>query len=130
MERPARRLPDRRDGALHRRDVVLDSAERTLTVTDQLEGSSTPSVRIAFHLGPQVQRRLDGDTARLEWPGGSGAVELPAQLTWRAHRGETEPVLGWYSGRVRPEGAGHHAGRQPARPSRQAPLVSAFHLRG
>jgi hypothetical protein len=24
-------------------------------------------------------------------------LDLPAQLSWRAHRGETDPPLGWYS---------------------------------
>jgi hypothetical protein len=56
-------------------------------------------VRIAFHLGPDVRAELDGRTARLAWPGGTGTVDLPAQLSWRAHRGETDPVLGWYSAR-------------------------------
>jgi hypothetical protein len=35
------------------------------------------------------------------WPGRGGlataVLDLPADLTWSAHRGETEPPLGWYS---------------------------------
>jgi hypothetical protein len=84
---------------LHRRGVVLDRAERTLTVTDWLEGSAGHDVRIAFHLGPEVRAVLDGAAARLAWPAGSATVELPAGLAWSAHRGQTEPPLGWYSPR-------------------------------
>lgn len=84
---------------LHRRGVVLDRAERTLTVTDRLVGSAAHNVRIAFHLGPEVRVVLDGTTARLDWPAGSGTVELPPGLAWSTHRGQTEPALGWYSPR-------------------------------
>jgi hypothetical protein len=26
-------------------------------------------------------------------------MSLPAELSWSAHRGETDPILGWYSPR-------------------------------
>jgi hypothetical protein len=44
-----------------------------------------------------VAATLDGHTASLRWPDGSGVLELPAALTWTAHRGEEHPPLGWYS---------------------------------
>ena len=41
--------------------------------------------------------------AELGWPGDDGGctavLQLPDQLDWTAHRGETDPVLGWYSPR-------------------------------
>ena len=41
--------------------------------------------------------------AELRWQGPSGPrraeLELPRELTWSAHRGETDPPLGWYSPR-------------------------------
>jgi hypothetical protein len=45
-----------------------------------------------------------GDVAELTWTGRDGEVLrgrllLPAELDWSAHRGETDPVLGWYSPR-------------------------------
>ena len=27
----------------------------------------------------------------------SAVLDLPGQLSWRAHRGESDPPLGWYS---------------------------------
>jgi hypothetical protein len=29
---------------------------------------------------------------------GKARLELPQALTWSVHRGETDPILGWYSG--------------------------------
>jgi hypothetical protein len=59
-------------------------------------------VRLAWHLGPDVDVVLDGTVAELSWSAGRGRLRtarlhLPEQLAWTAHRGETTPVLGWYS---------------------------------
>ena len=60
-----------------------------------------PRVRLAFHLGPDVHAELDGACALLSWPGapapGAARLELPQRLRWSLHRGETDPILGWYS---------------------------------
>ena len=83
----------------------LDGATRTLEITDEIEGGSH-DVRLAFHLGPEVQAELvpDGSgsaAAILQWPGrngeGAARLELPAGLRWSLHRGETDPILGWYA---------------------------------
>jgi hypothetical protein len=83
-----------------RRSVLLDRASRILDIVDQIEGGSH-GVRLAFHLGPEVQAELDGCRAFLTWPSastpGSAQVELPPGLRWSLHRGETDPILGWYS---------------------------------
>ena len=47
---------------------------------------------------------LTGARAVLAWDGSNGerqgaGLELPAALSWSEHRGETDPVLGWYSPR-------------------------------
>jgi hypothetical protein len=91
LDRPAR----------HRRTVQLDRAARSLDIVDQIDGSGH-DVRLAFHLGPDVQAELDGNQAVLRWPGattaGAAQLKLPGQLRWTLHRGETDPILGWYSG--------------------------------
>ncbi|MYW94025.1 heparinase [Amycolatopsis rubida] len=79
--------------ALHRRSVELSG--RTLTVVDEVTGGG--SAKLAFHLGPLLDAELDGNTARLTWPGRTATMELPPQLAWTAHRGEANPPLGWYS---------------------------------
>jgi hypothetical protein len=79
----------------HRRTAVLDDG--VLQVEDRLD--ATADVRIAWHLGPDVNAALDGNTGRLQWPTGSAVVELPAGLSWSAHRGGDDPLLGWYSPR-------------------------------
>jgi len=86
--------------ALHRRSVLLDRASRSIDIIDEMEGGSH-DVRLAFHLGPEVQVELDGSCARLNWPAatapGTARLELPPRLQWSLHRGGSNPVLGWYS---------------------------------
>jgi hypothetical protein len=86
--------------ARHRRAVRLDRAGRSLAIFDEIDAGGH-DLRLAFHLGPDVEAELDGATAVLSWPGegtaGSARLELPAQLRWSLHRGETGPILGWYS---------------------------------
>jgi len=85
---------------LHRRSVMLDRASRSIDIIDEIEGGSH-DVRLAFHLGPEVQVELDESCAALHWPAastpGGARLELPPGLRWSLHRGETNPILGWYS---------------------------------
>jgi len=92
----------RLDPALcHERRVTLDPAASTLTVVDNVTGATRRSLRLAFHVGPDVVVDLSDGTAALRWTGQSGQrsaqMHLPDALQWSLHRGETEPPLGWYS---------------------------------
>ena len=86
--------------AVHRRSVRLDRAARVVEITDEISGGAH-DVRVAFHLGPAVAASLTGAVATLAWPdaatSGTAELTLPAGLEWSLHRGETEPILGWYS---------------------------------
>lgn len=86
---------------VHRRSVELDSANRTVTVVDEVTGPQWHPCRLAWHLGPRIHPDLAGNTAHLHWTGESpehtARLELPAELSWTAHCGETNPPLGWYS---------------------------------
>jgi hypothetical protein len=83
----------------HRRTVRLDREARSLTIIDAIGGGH--DVRLAFHFGPEVEAELDGNTVLLRWPGddtpSEARMQLPSQLSWSLHRGETDPILGWYS---------------------------------
>ncbi|HVV14393.1 alginate lyase family protein [Amycolatopsis sp.] len=81
--------------AIHRRWVQL--ADKELQISDEIISNRRHRGRLAFHFGPAVEVDLDGTAAKLTWHGGSAVVELPSELTWTLHRGETEPPLGWYS---------------------------------
>lgn len=98
----------------HQRTVALDPRTSRVMITDRLTGAPGRAVaaghplRLAFHLGPDVAVRLSGAVARLTWPDGAGPdgegvaralLRLPDDLAWTAHRGEDDPVLGWYSPR-------------------------------
>ncbi len=87
----------RRHPTIHRRTVEFDHAERELRILDEVRAGGR-ECRLAFHLGPRVEMELSANVAQLNWGGGEGAVlELPRTLSWSAHRGETNPPLGWYS---------------------------------
>ena len=86
--------------ALHRRSVLLDRASRSIDIVDEIEGGSH-DVRLAFHLGPEVQAELDESLrgpglATASAPERRGWNCRPA-CEWSLHRGETDPILGWYS---------------------------------
>ncbi|NGO74894.1 heparinase [Streptomyces sp. YC504] len=86
--------------SVHRRRVELAAAGRELTMVDEVDGSRR-DVHLAFHLGPEVSARLTGSRAELTWTRDgeqrSAVLDLPARLSWQAHRGESNPPLGWYS---------------------------------
>ena len=86
--------------ALHRRSVLLDRASRSIDIIDEIDGGSH-DLRLAFHLGPEVEVELDESVcdSDLACRGHTGAarLELPSWLRWTLHRGETDPILGWYS---------------------------------
>jgi hypothetical protein len=91
--------------ASHHRSVRLERGTRTIEITDQVLGGDY-DIRLAFHLGPDVQAGLSGALATLTWPGASGEataeLALPGELNWSLHRGEVAPIVGWYS-----SGLGH-----------------------
>ena len=98
----------RLDRALrHTREVTLDSVARRLSVVDTLSGSTRHTARLLWHLGPEISVDLGDGVAELSWSGAldeqhgeqQARLYLPAELAWSAHRGETEPILGWYSPR-------------------------------
>ncbi|WP_371583733.1 alginate lyase family protein [Streptomyces sp. NBC_01314] len=89
--------------SVHRRRVELTAASQELRVVDEVRGQHSPrrAAHLAFHLGPAIAADLVGNRAVLTWTRDgedrSATLDLPAQLSWRAHRGESDPSLGWYS---------------------------------
>lgn len=86
--------------SVHRRRVELTAATQELRVFDEVRGPRG-DVRLVFHLGPAVTADLVGSLAVLTWTRDgedrSAVLDLPGELSWRAHRGESDPPLGWYS---------------------------------
>jgi hypothetical protein len=92
--------------ASHRRTVRLNEASRTVEITDVIDAAGH-EFRLAFHFGPDIEVELNGAEAILIRSSAIiGRLELPGQLAWTRHCGETEPILGWYSP--------HLGGRVPA----------------
>jgi len=89
-------------GATHCRTVTLDARRSTIEIVDLVRGTHDHRVSLLFHLGPAVVATLQGRSVALAWtsPGGADAsavMTLPVGLDWELHRGETEPIIGWYS---------------------------------
>jgi hypothetical protein len=106
--------------ARHHRTVRLDRTARTIDVVDDIDSNN--EVRLAFHFGPDVAVELAGASATLRWPQaatpGAARMQLPATLRWALHRGESDPILGWYSaglGRRTPSFTLVGSGQLPAR---------------
>lgn len=87
--------------SVHRRRVELTAENQELRVVDEVRGPRRAAVRLAFHLGPAIAADLVGNWAVLTWTRDgedrSAVLDLPGQLSWQAHRGESDPPLGWYS---------------------------------
>jgi hypothetical protein len=91
-------------GLVHERTVELDTSAGVLTFRDRLTATDSHTLRLLWHVGPEVDVEVVDDEARLSWRTGlsgvGGAVlQLPRELGWTAHGGEVDPVLGWYSPR-------------------------------
>ena len=96
--------------AVHRRTVRVDRQALSVEFTDTVDGGRH-DVRLAFHLGPEVDAELDGPEPDGPEPGGAVALlrwtadgadrtarlTLPGTLRWYLRRGQTDPVIGWYS---------------------------------
>ncbi|MEW1547786.1 alginate lyase family protein [Streptomyces tsukubensis] len=87
-------------GSVHRRRVELNPGSGELRLVDEVRGPRR-AARLVFHLGPAIAAELAGNRAVLTWTRDgedrSAVLDLPGRLSWRAHRGETGPPLGWYS---------------------------------
>ncbi|HMK62473.1 MAG TPA: alginate lyase family protein [Acidimicrobiales bacterium] len=87
--------------ATHRRSVQLHREERRVDIVDHIDALESPPLRMAFHLGPIVRLELHGSVAQLQWPSAPGVASAQLQLAdglrWSVHRGECQPILGWYS---------------------------------
>ena len=86
----------------HRRTVAFHGKQRLIEITDEVDGTDRPPVRLAFHLGPTVEASLDGCILTLRWQDRDGGeatatMTLPSSLGWSLIRGGRDPVLGWYS---------------------------------
>jgi hypothetical protein len=93
-----------RPAATHDRTVTLDRDCRQITVRDRVEVAGEGErqrCRLTYHLGPDITCELRDGSALMRWQADGqpreARIELPTALTWSAHRGETDPIAGWYS---------------------------------
>ena len=76
--------------ALHRRSVLLDRASRSIDIIDEIEGGSH-DIRLAFHLGPEVQVELE---ECMRGPGLAGGIRTRGGAAGTAAGAAVEPAPG------------------------------------
>jgi uncharacterized heparinase superfamily protein len=99
-----RRLPD---PVLHRRDIAWSGSGDRFTITDTLIGQKQHSVCIAWHFAPSCEVALHEEGARVITAGAvllfsvriAGARSQRVAFRWALHRGQTNALHGWHSGR-------------------------------
>ena len=88
-------------GITHRRELLLNKSERTLLITDNifLEHPGEHTIDVPFHLHPTVTADTIANGAYvLKTPGARKVTVHPDQsLDLSLVRGQTNPLLGWYS---------------------------------
>ena len=89
-----------RDPVVHRRVVAYDAHQGCLTVEDTLQCQRRHAVECFFHFAPDCSVSVVQAVATVR----SGDVQItlemdPAWSSCRCVRGQTEPILGWYSPR-------------------------------
>jgi hypothetical protein len=86
------------DPAVHRRTLILDARERTLTIHDEIVARGEHDVALYFHLAEDAEVRSVGEN-RFEIAVGPGTVtlELDPRLSVDALRGSEDPIAGWVS---------------------------------
>jgi Heparinase II/III-like protein/Heparinase II/III N-terminus len=88
---------------LHRRSVRLAGRLRQIEIVDCLETTGRHVFRLAFHLGPDIDAHMVGHSVALTWSNGestqTATLSLPVGPSWSLSKGETDPILGWYSSR-------------------------------
>jgi Heparinase II/III-like protein/Heparinase II/III N-terminus len=87
----------------HHRTVTLDAGSGRIDVYDEITTAGPNRAKLVFHLGPTVSCILHANRAELTWEAGPedgvwfAVLDLPDRVAWSEHRGESEPLLGWYS---------------------------------
>ncbi len=91
----------RQFSARHRRKVEFLKDENRFLISDHIynDGGRPLKIEMPFHFHPAVPHTLHDRSIELKSPSGRMVrISLDPQLKWRMFKGETSPILGWYSG--------------------------------
>jgi len=87
-----------RDPVVHRRTVDLDTRQRTLVVTDELRAERHHTALQVWHLGGGCYSAGEADNVmRIRGEGVHVRFCSDPALELSLHRGETDPIRGWFS---------------------------------
>lgn len=90
-----------RFGALHQRELQLNTETDDLVITDnvRLSADRATTLELNFHFAPDVVVMLEGSSAIATRPDSSDSIrlELDPSWEWRLYRASEAPMAGWYS---------------------------------
>ena len=82
----------------HRRTVTLDGAASVVTIEDELTGNGRHAASMFLHFAEDCRvDKIDGNQYEVEREPGRVLIDLDAQLSVNAFRGNLDPILGWAS---------------------------------
>ena len=84
----------------HKRTVEFFKDVKELVITDYIENASGKSalIEMPFHIHPQIKHHFSGNVLQLSGRAARRVeVVLDPSLKWSMHKGESSPILGWYS---------------------------------
>jgi len=87
------------DPVLHTREIRLNPGTQWLVIRDEIQAKREHRVEIFFHLAPECELVSESDKG-VHWIRRGEkkiGLALDARFTTRIARGQTEPILGWFS---------------------------------
>lgn len=85
---------------IHRRKAEFYKDSSQFVITDEVEnrGGKTIKIEMPFHIHPRVDQELCENKLTLKSCGNKTVtLHLDAKLSWNVYKGETQPILGWFS---------------------------------
>ncbi len=92
-----------RIGWTHKRAISLRTVEDRIHIADNLVGPGTTSLQFQLHFAPSLKLRLaDKHTLIVSRPHYAVQMKIffDPRLQISLHRGETQPIMGWYSAKL------------------------------
>ncbi len=82
----------------HRRTVTLDGSAGVVTIEDELTGNGRHTAGMFLHFAEDCRvDKIDGNQYEVDREPGRVLIDLDAQLSAKAFRGNLDPLLGWVS---------------------------------
>ncbi len=86
-----------KDKVMHRREIRFDEAASSWHLIDDFQCKGSHRVALYFQLDPHCRVKAEGNKAVIDFGKGTCSLVLDQGMQLTVHRGETDPISGWYS---------------------------------